>query len=170
MSISAQLVRRLGVGTADLDFNESETTMRFLVMVKGNTEYEAGAMPKREALLEMGKFNDELVKAGVMLAGEGLQPSSKGARISYTGTKRTVRDGPFTEAKELVAGFWIWQAKSRAEALEWAKRIPFTNGEEVEIRQIFEAEDFGAELAPEVRAATSRRRAAIEQNQQRSGK
>lgn len=151
-------------------FHESETTMRFLVMVKGNKEYEAGAMPKAQELREMGKFNDELVKAGIMLAGEGLQPSSKGARISYTGAKRTVRDGPFAEAKELVAGFWIWQAKSRAEALEWAKRIPFTNGEEVEIRQIFEADDFGAELAPEVRAATDRRRAAIEDNQQRARK
>src|SRR6266540_4295417 len=126
--------------------NGSETTMRFLVMVKGNKDYEAGAMPTEQELTEMGKFNDELVKAGVMLAGEGLQPSAKGARISYAGSKRTVRDGPFTEAKELVAGFWIWQVKSRAEALEWAKRIPFTNGEEVEIRQIFEAEDFGAEL------------------------
>src|SRR5216117_859640 len=98
--------------------------MRFLVMVKGNKDYEAGAMPSQQELTEMGKFNDELVKAGVMLAGEGLQPSSKGARISYSGSKRTVRDGPFTEAKELVAGFWIWQVKSRAEALEWAKRIP----------------------------------------------
>ena len=144
--------------------------MRFLVMVKGNKEYEAGAMPKRDELLEMGKFNDELVKAGIMLAGEGLQPSSKGARISYAGAKRTVRDGPFTEAKELVAGFWIWQAKSRAEALEWAKRIPFTKGEEVEIRQIFEAEDFGSELTPEVRAYNERQRAAIEKNKQRSGK
>lgn len=144
--------------------------MRFLVMVKGNKEYEAGAMPKREELLQMGKFNDELVKAGVMLAGEGLQPSSKGARISYTAAKRTVRDGPFTEAKELVAGFWIWQVKSRAEALEWARRVPFTKGEEVEIRQIFEADDFGAELAPEVRAYEERQRAAIEKNKQRSGK
>lgn len=144
--------------------------MRFLVMVKGNKEYEAGAMPKREELLEMGKFNDELVKAGIMLAGEGLQPSSKGVRISYSGTKRTVRDGPFAEAKELVAGFWIWQAKSRAEALEWAKRIPFTNGEEVEVRQIFEAEDFGAELTPEVRAYEERQRAAIEKNRQQARK
>ena len=144
--------------------------MRFLVIVKGNKEYEAGAMPIQQELQEMGKFNDELVKAGIMLAGEGLQPSSKGARISYTGAKRTVRDGPFTEAKELVAGFWIWQVKSKQEALEWAKRVPFTNGEEVEIRQIFEAEDFGAELEPEVRAYNERQRAAIEKNRQRSGK
>lgn len=138
--------------------------MRFLVMVKGNQKYEAGAMPTEQELTEMGKFNDELVKAGIMLAGEGLHPSSKGVRISYAGTKRTVTDGPFTEAKELVAGFWIWQVKSRAEALEWAKRIPFTNGEEIEMRQIFEAEDFGAELAPKVRAYEARQRAAIEQN------
>ena len=144
--------------------------MRFLVIVKGNEKYEAGAMPTEAELREMGKFNDELVKAGIMLAGEGLAPSSKGARISYSGTKRTVRDGPFAEAKELVAGFWIWQARSRAEALEWAKRIPFTNGEEVEIRQIFEAEDFGADLEPKVRRAWEDRRAAIEKNKQRSGK
>jgi hypothetical protein len=150
--------------------DESETAMRFLVMVKGNKEYEAGAMPSQQELAEMGKFNDELVKAGIMLAGEGLQPSSKGARIAYSGTKRTVRDGPFTEAKELVAGFWIWQVKSRAEALEWAKRIPFTNNEEVEVRQIFEAEDFGAEFTPELRAQEERQRAAITKNKQRSGK
>ncbi len=143
--------------------------MRFLVMVKGNKEYEAGAMPSQQELTEMGKFNDELVKAGVMLAGEGLQPSSKGARISYSGSKRTVRDGPFTEAKELVAGFWIWQVKSRAEALEWAKRIPFNDGE-VELRQVFEAEDFGAEFTPELRAQEERQRAAIQENKQRSGK
>ena len=155
---------------AQRNLNESETAMRFLVMVKGNKEYEAGAMPSQQELTDMGKFNDELVKAGIMLAGEGLQPSSKGARISYSGTKRTVRDGPFTEAKEVVAGFWIWQVKSRAEALEWAKRIPFTNGEEVEIRQIFEAEDFGAEFTPEMRAWDERQRAAIEKNRQRAGK
>ena len=143
--------------------------MRFLVMVKGNKEYEAGAMPSQQELTEMGKFNDELVKAGVILAGEGLQPSSKGARISYSGGKRTVRDGPFTEAKELVAGFWIWQVKSRAEALEWAKRIPFNDGE-VELRQVFEAEDFGAEFTPELRAQEERQRAAIQENKQRSGK
>jgi len=144
--------------------------MRFLVIVKGNEEYEAGALPSEQELTEMGKFNDELVKAGVMLAGEGLQPSSKGLRIRYAGGKRTVRDGPFTEAKELVAGFWIWQVKSRAEALEWAKRIPFTNNEEVEIRQIFEAEDFGAEFTPEMRAWDKQQRAAIEKNRQRAGK
>ena len=144
--------------------------MRFLVMVKGNEKYEAGAMPSRQELLEMGSFNDELVKAGILLAAEGLQPSSKGTRITYSGSKRTVRDGPFTEAKELIAGYWIWQVKTRAEALEWAKRIPFQNGEEVEIRQVFEADDFGAELAPEVRQYEERQRAAIEKNRQRSGR
>src|SRR6478672_10146428 len=129
MSISRSLIRRLDEASnkASNKNTGKGSGMRFLVMVKGNAdsnflkEYEAGAMPKREELLEMDKFNDELVKAGVMLAGEGLQPSSKGARIRYTGAKPTVRDGPFTESKELVAGFWIWQVKSRAEALEWAK-------------------------------------------------
>src|SRR5216117_2848122 len=143
--------------------------MRFLVIVKGNQKYEGGAMPTAQKLAEMGKFNDELVKAGVMLAGEGLAPSSQGARISYSGTKRTVRDGPFTEAKELVAGFWIWQVKNKAEALEWAKRIPFQEGE-VEIRQIFEAEDFGPAFTPELRQQEERQRATIAKNKQRSGK
>ncbi|HEY6091361.1 MAG TPA: YciI family protein [Gemmatimonadales bacterium] len=144
--------------------------MRFLVIVKGNEKYEAGAMPTRQELAEMDKFNDELVKAGIMLAGEGLHPSSKAVRISYSGAKRTLRDGPFAEAKELVAGFWIWQVKSRAEALEWAKRIPFTNGEEVELRQIFEAEDFGSELTPEMREHDKQQRAKIEQNRQQARK
>src|SRR2546426_6820724 len=108
--------------------------MRFLVMVKANKDSEAGVMPDERMLTEMGKFNDELVQAGVMLAGEGLQPSSKGARVTYSGSKRTVRDGPFTETKEVVAGVWIWQVKNKAEALEWAKRLPFQEGE-VEIRQ-----------------------------------
>ena len=129
--------------------------MRFIVMVKANKDSEAGILPTTEQLAEMGKFNDELVKAGIMLAGEGLKDSSKGVRISYDGKKRTLRDGPFTETKELVAGFWIWQVKSKQEALEWAKRIPFQEGE-VEIRQIFEAEDFGAELTPELRAQAER--------------
>jgi len=149
---------------------ESETAMKFIVMVKANKDSEAGVMPDERMLTEMGKFNDELVKAGVMLAGEGLQPSSKGTRISYSGSKRTVRDGPFTETKELVAGFWIWQVKSRQEALEWAKRIPFTQGEEVEIRQVFEAEDFGEAFTPELRKQEERQRAVIEKNKQRSGK
>ena len=144
--------------------------MRFIVMVKATKDSEAGVLPTKQMLAEMGKFNDELVKAGVMLAGEGLHDSSKGARITYSGNKRTVRDGPFAETKELVAGFWIWQTKNKAEALEWAKRIPFQDGEEVEIRQVFESEDFGAEFTPELRQQEARQRAAIEQNKQRSGK
>ena len=143
--------------------------MRFLVMVKADKDSEAGVLPTKESLTEMGKFNDELVKAGVMLAGEGLHASSKGARLTYAGSKRTVRDGPFTETKELVAGFWIWQVKNKAEALEWARRIPFQDGE-VEIRQISEAEDFGAEFTPELRQQEERQRAAIAKNKQRSGK
>lgn len=143
--------------------------MRFIVMVKANNDSEAGIMPTEEQLRDMGKFNDELVKAGVMLAGEGLQASSKGTRITYSSNKRTVRDGPFTESKELVAGFWIWQVKNKAEAVEWAKRIPFEEGE-VEIRQVFEEEDFGKEFTPELREQERRQRAAIEKNQQRSGK
>jgi len=140
--------------------------MRFIVLVKANKDSEAGVLPTEEQLREMGKFNDELAKAGVMLAGEGLQASSKGARITYAGSKRTVRDGPFAETKELVAGFWIWQVKSKQEALEWAKRIPFQEGE-VEIRQVFEAEDFGAEFTPELRQQAERQRAATEKNKRR---
>lgn len=143
--------------------------MRFIVMVKANKETEDGILPTEEQLRDMGKFNDELVKAGVMLAGEGLQPSSKGLRISYAGNKRTVRDGPFAESKELVAGFWIWQVKNKAEAVEWAKRIPFQEGE-VEIRQVFEAEDFGEAFTPELREQEERQRAAIEKNKQRARK
>ena len=140
--------------------------MRFMVLVKASKDSEAGVLPTEEQLREMGKFNDELAKAGVMLAGEGLQNSSKGARITYSGSKRTVRDGPFAETKELVAGFWIWQVKSKQEALEWAKRIPFQEGE-VEVRQVFEAEDFGAEFTPELRKQEERQRAVIEKNKQR---
>ena len=140
--------------------------MRFIVMVKATNDSEAGILPTTEQLAEMGKFNDELVKAGIMLAGEGLKDSSQGARISYDGKKRTVRDGPFTETKELVAGFWIWQVKSKQEALEWAKRIPFQDGE-VEIRQVFEAEDFGAEFTPELREQEERQRQAIARNKKR---
>jgi hypothetical protein len=149
---------------------ESETAMRFIVMVKATKDSEAGVLPTEEQLRQMGEFNDELAKAGVMLAGEGLQASSQGARITYSGSKRTVRDGPFAETKELVAGFWIWQVKSKQEALEWAKRIPFTDGEEVEIRQVFEAEDFGEAFTPELRQQEERQRAAIDKNKQRSGK
>src|SRR5262245_25101872 len=143
--------------------------MRFIVLVKASKDSEAGVLPAQEELAQMGKFNDELVKAGVMLAGEGVQASSLGARVTYAGNKRTVRDGPFTESKELVAGFWIWQVKNKAEAVEWAKRIPFRDGE-VEIRQVFEADDFGAELTPGLRAQADRQRAAIAKNKQRSGK
>jgi hypothetical protein len=125
--------------------------MRCMVVVKANKESEAGVMPSQKLLSEMGKFNEELVKAGVLLAGEGLQPSSKGKRVKFSGANRTVIDGPFTETKELIAGFWLWQVRSMDEAIEWLKRAPFDGGTEVEIRQVFEAEDFGAELTPELR-------------------
>jgi hypothetical protein len=131
--------------------------MRFMVIVKADKDSEAGVLPSHELLAEMGKFNEELVKAGVMLAGEGLQASSKGARIKFSGNKRTVIDGPFTETKELVAGFWLWQVRSKEEAIEWLKRAPFREGE-VEIRQVFEAEDFGAEFTPELREQEERLR------------
>ena len=135
--------------------------MRFMIIVKATEESEAGVMPSQELLTEMGKFNEELTKAGVMLAGEGLQPSSKGARVKFSGDKRTVIDGPFAETKELIAGFWIWQVKSREEAIEWVKRCPnpHAKGGEIEIRQIFEAEDFGAEFTPELREQEERVRA-----------
>lgn len=135
--------------------------MRFLVIVKANKESEAGVMPTKEMLTEMGKFNEELVKAGVMLAGEGLQPSSKGKRVRFQGKTRTVIDGPFTETKELIAGFWIWQCRSMDEAVEWLRRAPFDGGTEVEIRQVFEAEDFGAEFTPELREQEQQLRAQI---------
>jgi hypothetical protein len=122
--------------------------MRFMVIVKASKESEAGILPDEKILTEMGKFNEEMVKAGVMLAGEGLQASSKGARIAYSGSKRTVIDGPFAETKELIAGFWLIQVRSKEEAIEWAKRAPFEEGE-VEIRQVFELEDFGASEAVE---------------------
>ncbi len=134
--------------------------MRVMVMVKANQASEAGVMPERELLEAMGKFNEELVKAGIMLAGEGLHPSSKGKRVRFAGTKRTVIDGPFTETKELVAGFWLWQVRSMEEALEWVKRCPnpHVGDSEIEIRQVFEAEDFGAEFTPELRAQEERLR------------
>jgi hypothetical protein len=136
--------------------------MRFIVIVKATKDSEAGVLPDKKILTEMGKFNEELVKAGVMLAGEGLQPSSKGVRVRFSGNKRTVIDGPFTETKELIAGFWLWQVKSKEEAIEWIKRAPFTDGDEVEIRQVFEAADFGAEFTPELREQEERLRAEIE--------
>ena len=131
--------------------------MRFMVLVKANKDSEAGKLPDEKDLTEMGRFNEELVKAGVMLAGEGLQASSKGARVRFDGKKRSVLDGPFAETKELVAGFWIWQCRSKEEAIEWLKRAPFLEGE-VEIRQIFESEDFGDALTPEVRELEDRLR------------
>ena len=137
--------------------------MRFMILVKATKESEAGIMPTQEQLAEMGRFNEELVKAGVMLAGEGLHPSSKGARVQFSGNKRTVIDGPFAEAKELVAGFWLIQAKSLAEAIEWVKRVPFTGSpeSEIEIRQVFEAEDFGDAYTPEIREQEERLRAQV---------
>jgi len=138
--------------------------MRFMVIVKATPNSEAGALPSKELLAAMGKFNEELVKAGVMLAGEGLQPSSKGARVRFSGGKRTVTDGPFAETKELIAGFWLWQCKSKEEAIEWVKRCPDPMpGEDavLEIRQVFEADDFGAEFTPELREQEERQRAKI---------
>ena len=135
--------------------------MRFMILVKGDKTTEAGGLPDEKLLTEMGAFNEELVKAGVMLAGEGLQPSSKGARVRFSGTKRTVIDGPFAETKELIAGFWIWQVKSKEEAIEWVKRCPNPipgREAEIEIRQIFEAEDFGAEFTTELRQQEERLR------------
>ena len=134
--------------------------MRFMVMVKANKDSEAGVLPDEKILAEMGKYNEELAKAGVLLAGEGLHPSSKGARVKFSGGKRTVIDGPFTEAKELIAGFWLWQVRSKEEAIEWIKRSPFADGE-VEIRQVFEAEDFGPAFTPELREAEERIRAQV---------
>ena len=132
--------------------------MRFMLIVKATKDSEAGVLPSQELLAEMGQYNEQLVKAGVMLAGEGLQASSKGARVTFSGDTRTVIDGPFAETKELVAGFWLIQVKSRDEAIEWVKRVPFRDGV-VEIRQVFEAEDFGPALTPELREAEERLRA-----------
>jgi len=136
--------------------------MRFMILIKADKNSEAGVLPDRKLLTEMGNYNDELVKAGVMLAGEGLHPSSKGARVKFSGGQRTVTDGPFAETKELIAGFWLWQVKSREEAIEWVRRCPnpFPGTEsEIEIRQVFEAEDFGAEFTPELREQEERQRA-----------
>lgn len=136
--------------------------MRFMVMVRATRNTEAGALPSRELLAEMGRFNEELVKAGVMLAGEGLQPSAKGARVLFSGGKRTVVDGPFPETKELIAGYWLWQVRSKEEAIEWVKRCPHPMPGEnaaIEIRQVYEAADFGAEFTPELREQEERIRA-----------
>jgi hypothetical protein len=130
--------------------------MRFMVIVKASPESEAGEMPTQEMLTEMGNYNEELVKAGVMQAGEGLQASSKGARVKFEGAKRTVTDGPFAETKELIAGYWMWKVRSKEEAIEWLKKAPFKDGEEVEIRQVFEMDDFGDEFTPELREQEER--------------
>lgn len=137
--------------------------MRFMIIVKATKDSEAGVLPDEKLLTEMGKFNEELVQAGVMLAGEGLQPSSKGVRVKFSGNTRTVTDGPFAETKELIAGFWLWQVKSKEEAIEWVKRCPnpMKGESEIEIRQLFEAEDFGAEFTPELREQEERLRAQI---------
>jgi hypothetical protein len=138
--------------------------MRFMVIVKASKASEAGQMPSEQLLTAMGKYNEELVKAGILLAGEGLHPSSKGVRVRFSGSKRTVIDGPFAETKELIAGFWLWQVRSREEAIEWLKRCPNPHDEEtdVEIRQVFEADDFGAEFTPELRQQEERLRAQAE--------
>jgi len=137
--------------------------MRFMVIVRATRDSEAGVLPDKKLLADMGAFNEELVKAGVMLAGEGLQPSSKGARVRFSGAKRTVIDGPFTETKELIAGFWLWKVKSKQEAIEWVKRCPnpFPGESDIEIRQLYEAEDFGAEFTPELKEQEERLRAQI---------
>jgi len=137
--------------------------MRFMILVKADKDTEAGVMQSEQALAEMGRFNEELVKAGVMLAGEGLHPSAKGARVRFSGGKRSVIDGPFAESKELIAGFWLWQCRSLAEAVEWVKRSPFRETE-IEIRQVFEADDFGPQFTPELREQEERQRAQIAAN------
>ncbi|HEU4535277.1 MAG TPA: YciI family protein [Polyangiaceae bacterium] len=144
--------------------------MRVMIIIKANQDSEAGKMPSEKLLAEMGKYNEELFKAGIMLAGEGLHPTSKGKRVRFSGAKRTVIDGPFSETKELIAGFWLWQVKSIEEAVEWVRRIPSQEGEEseVEIRPVFETEDFGPEMTPELREQEHRLRAEIEQQQARS--
>ena len=139
--------------------------MRFMILVKASEDSEGGAMPSEQELTEMGRYNEELVRAGVMLAGEGLHPSSKGARVRFSGAERTVTDGPFAETKELIAGFWLIQAKSKDEAIEWVKRASFDGGAEIEVCQVFEADDFGDALTPEVREAEERMRAQLDDQQ-----
>jgi hypothetical protein len=133
--------------------------MKVMVIVKANADTEAGVMPTEQELAAMGRYNEELVKAGIMLAGEGLHPTSKGVRVRCAGTQRSVQDGPFTETKELIAGFWMWQVRSMEEAIEWIKRSPFADGEEIELRPVFEADDFGEALTPELREQEERLRA-----------
>jgi hypothetical protein len=138
--------------------------MKFMVIVKADKDSEAGVMPSKELLTQMGNYNEELVKAGVMLQGEGLHPTSKGVRVRFDGSKRTVIEGPFSESKDLIAGYWLWQVRSKQEAIEWLKRAPFDGGAEVELRQVFDAEDFGAEFTPELRAQEERLRQQAEAN------
>jgi hypothetical protein len=143
---------------------KGERAMRFMVIVKASKESEAGILPDEKILTAMGKYNEELMKAGVLLAGEGLHASSKGARVKFSGKDRIVTDGPFPETKELIAGFWLWKVNSKEEAIEWLKRAPFDGGTEVEIRQVFEPEDFGPALTPEVREQEQRMRAQLDQH------
>jgi hypothetical protein len=143
-------------------FEPKERSMRVMVIVKASEESEAGELPKQEILAAMGKYNEELAKAGVMLAGEGLHPTSQGKRVRFSGRQRTVTDGPFAETKELIAGFWLWQVRSMDEAVEWLERAPFDEDTEVEIRPVFEADDFGKELTPELRAQEDRIRLEVE--------
>ena len=171
MSIPPGLVRRQDRGRFQGGWRRSTTSkgadkMRFMVMVKATKESEAGAPPSTELLTAMGKFNEELVRAGVMLAGEGLHPTSRGVRVRFSGEKRTVIDGPFTETKELIAGFWLLQVRSKAEVIEWVKRCPnpFDGESEIEIRQVFEADDFGDNLTPELREQEERQRAQLGRN------
>jgi hypothetical protein len=174
LSIRPPFVRRVGRakvlpvapgdGEADPDpKSQGDMAMRFMILVKATKDSEAGVLPDERLLAAMGKYNEELAKAGVMLAGEGLQPSSKGARVRFSGSKRTVIDGPFAETKELIAGFWIWQVKSKEEAIEWVKRCPnpMPGESEIEIRQVFETEDFGAEFTAELREQEERVREQI---------
>ena len=144
--------------------------MRVMVIVKANKDSEAGVLPQRELLEKMGKYNEQLVKAGVMLAGDGLQASSKGKRVKFDGDKRTVINGPFSNTNDLIAGFWLWKVKSMDDAVEWLKRAPFDGGEEVEIRQVFEAADFGDQLTPELRQQEERLRAESQEAADRSRK
>jgi len=138
--------------------------MKFMVIVKADKDSEAGVMPSKELLTQMGNYNEELVKAGVMLEGEGLHPTSKGVRVRFDGSKRRVIEGPFSESKDLIAGYWLWQVRSKQEAIEWLKRAPFDGGAEVELREVFDAEDFGAEFTPELRAQEERLRQQAEAN------
>jgi hypothetical protein len=169
VSISLNLSRRVFENTASEAPQRKDTSMKVMVIVKATKNSEAGVMPSEKLLTEMGNYNEELVKAGIMLAGDGLQPSSKGKRIKFSGRQRSVVDGPFTETKELIAGYWVWQVRSMAEAVEWARRCPDPMpGEEaeLEIRPLFEAEDFGKELTPELRAQEERLRQEVQRQQQ----